>query len=229
MPKLLDLLRPSQFLGYPIMIYAIAFGVIDGSLKLWVGDGHTHDYAVAYGLGSGLAVVLGLLLSTRIFYWTNSLFLRYLQKIRSHLDRTVELMGPPSTPRETPVSGTNFLFRGIAWSHFMLSAGGAGCFGISLCHVLIRLAIGFPDWTAGLPSVLTGLAIMTLGMLIGLTQLFWLDYQGRKLRRIVVAHINEEMVFGAVADGTAVVSTMQTGEKLVGNLTGVRSNVPATA
>ena len=224
-----DFLRPSPFLNYPILLYATFVGVVDGVFQLWHGDGQTHDYALAYGMSAGLSVVLGLLLGMRMFYWINALFIRYLKKISAYLDSTEELMGSPSQTDETLASGTvSKLFRAMTWCHILLSSGGSAYFCVSLCFLLIRLAIGFPDWTAELRSLFVGSSIMASGIVVGLLQSAWLDYRARKLRRIAVARLGEERVSGTFSDGAAVVATMQEGEKWVGNLTGVRGGVLTT-
>ena len=229
MRKLFAFLRPSPFLGYPILVYATFFGVVEGVFQLWHGDGQTHDYALAYGLSAGLSVILGLLMGVRMFYGINALFLRYLLKIKSHLEYTEKLVGSPRPTYETPASrSVSKMFRVTTWCHVLLSAGGLGCFCASLCSLLIKLAIGFPDWTIELRTLFGGLAIFTLGIAIGLLQSAWLDYQVRRLRRIVVAQLSEEKVAGASSGGAAVVATMQEGEKWVGNLTGVRGGALTT-
>lgn len=229
MRKLFDFLRPSPFLDYPILVYATLAGVIEGVFQLWHGDGQTHDYALAYGLSAGLSVIFGLLLGISMFYWINALFLRYLRKIGSHLERTSELLGAPRPTDETPASRTvSKRFRAITWCHILLTAGGSGCVCVSLCFLLIRLVIGFPDWTAELQPLFAGLVIVTLGIGVGLLQSSWLDYQARRLRQIAVARLGEEKVSGTFSGGAAVLATMQEGERWVGNLTGVRGRVLTT-
>ena len=220
MQKIADLLRPSGFLHYPIMVYGMVSGTLEGLVKLW-GD-HTYDFALAYGFSAGLSLVLGMLIGAQTFYWVNVLLLRYIRSIRSHVDGTMELVGFDPVD-QTSTSKVPFLFHAVTWFHMIFTVVGAMTLWVSTCHLVIQLAVGFPEWVASVFSLLVGLGMIALGVSVGLLQCYQLDRQAKNLRRTVVAHLSEKAVLEPVSDGTAVVTAMRTGEKWVGSLTGFRS------
>ena len=217
--KLVDLFRPSEFLNYPIMGYGVASGVVGGWIKLW--SEHTYDDALVYGLSMGLAVILGVLTGTQVFYRINALFLRYIRAVRSDVECTLEPVS--SYPvSQASTQKTPFPFRAVVWGYVMCVATGAVASCMSGGHLVILLVIGSPDWAAPLFSLFTGLGILVLGLSVGLLQCRRLELQAKRLRRITVEQLSEFKVAEPVSDGTEVVAVMRTGEKWVGTLTGVR-------
>ncbi len=226
MQKIVGLLRPAPFLGYPIAIYAIVWGTAEGVNKLWHGD--TYDYALAYGFGMGLSVVLGILAGTSTAYGVSAVVLRYLRSIRSHVDETMQLAG---LDREdgTDRSRAPFLFRVLTWACIISTVAGAEIVWIAFFRLSIHLLVGFPEWSIGLVALICGLALFGPGVSVGLLQCYQLDRQAKSARRAVIAHLNENAVVEPVSDGAEVVTAMQTGEKFVGNLTGFRGGALITA
>ena len=225
MQKIVDLLRPSRFLDYPMMVYGMLSGTLEGLIKLW-GD-YTYDYALAYGFSAGLSLVLGMLIGIQTFYWVNVVLLRYIRSIRSHVDGTMELVGLDPAD-QTSTSKVPFLFHAVTWFQIMFTVAGAMTLWVATCHLVIRLLVGFPDWIASLFALLIGLGMLALGVSVGFLQWYLLDRQAKYLRRTVVARFSDKTVLEPISDGTAVVTAMQTGEKWVGSLTGFRSGVPRT-
>ena len=226
MKKLVDLFRPSEFLNYPIMGYGVVLGVATGLIKLW--SGHTYDDALVHGLSMGLGVILGVLTGTQVFYWINTLFLRYIRAIKSDVERTLELMGSDSVS-QTPTQKVPFRFRAVVWGYVRSIAAGAVASSVAGCHLVILLIIGSSDWVAAMFSFFVGLGVLTLGLSVGLMQCHRLDRQAKRLRRIAVEHLSGTEVIEPVSDGTEVVTAMRTGEKWVGTLTGVRGKALTSA
>ncbi|MCE2501544.1 MAG: hypothetical protein J4G13_11890 [Dehalococcoidia bacterium] len=207
------------------MVYGMVCGAFEGLIKLW--SDQTYDYALAYGFSAGLSLVVGMLIGVQTFYLINLLLRRYIRAIRSHVDGTMELVGVDPA-EQTSTSKIPFLFHAATWFQMGSTVLGAMVLWVSICHLVIRLLVGFPEWTASLFTAPIGLGMLVSGVSVGLIQCYQLDRQAKDLRRRVVAHLSEEADLEPVSDGTAVVTALQTGEKWVGSLTGFRSGVLRT-
>ena len=225
MKKLIDFLRPSPFLGYQVVVYAVIYGALGWWIKLQTD--HTPDYALAYSISTGFAFMVGILTGTQVFYLINLLFLRYLRGIKARLEYTRDLLGLP--PWEPSGGKAPLLVRLVTWSYVVAIVAGAMSSSVAVCTLAVLYVTGFPNWADAFSQLLIGLGILGLGVSVGLLQCYWLDRQAGQLQSEAIAHVSKTRSIERVSDGVEAVATAEQGEKLVGTLTGVRGRVLATA
>lgn len=219
MKTLIGFLRPSSFLGYPVVAYGVIFAMSDWWVKSLTD--HTHDYALAYSLSTGFAFMLGILAGTQVFYLINLLFLRYLRAIQARLESIQDLLGLP--PWEPSSNKASLFVRSITWSYVVAIVAGAMTASVAICTLVVLFAVGFPDWAHAFNRLLVGLGILALGLTVGFLQCYRLDRQVAQLESQAIARLREANGIERVSDGVVAVATVEKGEKWVGTLTGVRS------